>query len=491
MSSTFNTYNIATTGMYVSQASLSVVSNNLANISTTGYSRQKAVSEEKTVSTGVDTSYGTGVGLEEISRARDVFLDQTYRQEKAQTEYYNTKNNLLEDAQKLLNEYGSSSSSTNSENGLQQTVTDFFDGWEQLTKDPGSQSTRKSVLEYADALVTTFNEVNTQLTEMQQDAGSRVKDGVDSLNKLAKQVVALNQKISRAEANGNEDCNLRDQRDELLDQMSSLANITVNEQSDGSLNVSIGGVSLVQGNSTHTLGTVEDGSTIQVVWSDLGSTAAISSGSIKANMEEADQSAFTAISGSASYDFTADGNSSLASLRQGLNDLVTTIANKVNTLLASGKDLDGNTGAALFVAADDNKPLELGNIEVNSVITADVDKLAAGTTGETDDATIATEINALKTNKIFSSDGLSMNVTSFYQAVVSWISTAGNTASSNYDTQNTLLQQAESQRQSISSVSQDEEMSNMIVYQNAYNASARLLSTIDYLLGDLIDKLGS
>lgn len=491
MGATFNTYNIATTGMYVGQASLSVVSNNLSNISTTGYSRQQIVNGEKAVLNGVDTSYGSGVGVEQIYRARDRFLDQTYRQEQGKTEYYNTKNGILEDGQKLLNEYGTtSSSSTSSSNGLQQTIKDFFDSWDQLSKDPSSQSTRGTVVEYANALVDTFNQINTQLTQMQQDASNRVKDGVDSLNSLAKKVVTLNKQIMLAETNGSEAGNLRDQRDELLDQMSSLANISVNEQANGALNVSIGGVSLVQGVMTHTLEYVEDGSSVQVKWWELGINADISSGSIKANLEEADQSAFTAIDGSTTYDYTAKSSSSLADLRQGLNDLITTIAAKVNSLLQTGKDLEGNFGADLFVKSDANKPLELGNIQVNADIANDVNKIAAGTSGEVSDYTVASEINGLQDKKNFSYDGLSMTGTNFYQSLVSWISTTGDTASSNYDTQNTLLQQALNQRESISSVSQDEEMSKMIVYQNAYNASARVLSTIDNLISDLINKLG-
>jgi len=490
MGATFNAYNIATTGMYVSQASLAVVSNNLSNISTTGYSRQQIASAEKVASAASGTASNcSGVGVAEIYRVRDCFLDQTYRQVNGKTEYYNTKNGIVEDAQKLLNEYGSSSSS--SENGLQQTIQNFFDSWEQLTKDPSSQSTRSAVVEYAAALVDTFNEINTQLAAMQQDAGNRVKDGVYSLNDLANQVAVLNKQITLAETSGSEACNLRDQRDELLDKMSALANICVTEQSNGALNVGIDGVSLVQGATTHSLKYVEDGTAEQVIWAELGNTANISSGSIKANLEEADQSVFSAIAGSDTYDFTVDGNSALATLRQGLNDLMSTIATNVNSLLEGGTDLDGSAGVALFVKTDANKPLELGNIQLNSDISADVDKIAAGTSGESSDAAIATEISTLQNEKIFSYNGLSMTGTNFYQSLVSWLATTGDTASGNYDTQNTLLLQAGNQRSSISSVSQDEEMSKMIVYQNAYNASARVLSSVDSLLKDLIDQLGS
>lgn len=486
MRSTFNVYNVASTGMYVNQAGLSVVSNNISNIMTSGYSRQQLTSAERIAGR---TPYGCGTSVTEICRVRDSMLDQTYRQVNGKTVYYARKYALLEDGQKLLNEYGVYDKSTDSSKGLQKTIKNFFESWDQLSKDAGSQSTRSTIVGYATALVSAFNQIDSQLTEMQQDAGNRVKDGVDSLNSWAQELVALNKEIALAEVNGGENGNLRDQRDALLDMMSSLANISVNEQPNGALNVNIGGVSLVQGDITHTLTVVETGASLQVQWAELSIDAGISSGSIKANLEESDRSAAKAIT-EAAYNFAPQSSSALTDLRQGLNALITTIANKVNSLLQSGKDLYGNAGEALFVKINGDAPLRLGNIQVNSAVLNDVNKIAAGTSGAKSDYTVAAKINGLQNEKIYSYDGLVMTGTEFYQSLLSWISTVGDTAGGNYDTQATLMVQAGNQRDSISSVSQDEEMSKMIVYQNAYNASARVLSTVDSLLADLINKLG-
>ena len=493
MGSTFNSYHIASTGMYVNQAGLTTVSHNLSNVNTTGYSRQRSISEEQRVMVSSTTSYGNGVKVEEVSRQRDCFLDQTYRAANATTEYYDTKNTVLTDAQKLLNEYGSSSdSSTASTNGLQQTVKNFFNSWEQLTKESDGQTTRDSVLEYASNLLTTVNEMDEQLTEMQDDAVSRVEDGVDSLNDKADQVAKLNAQIMQASNSGDDANDLEDQRDELLDEMSKLSNITTVEQASGQVNVYIGGVALVDTNTTHTLTAVAANDTVKVEWAQFNADADISTGSIKAYMEEANKTGVTEITDSDTYDFANDGSSSnLASLRQGLNNLVTTIADKVNSLLESGKDLEGNAGVALFVKTDDTKGFMVGNIQLNTAITNDNNKLATGTTGKASDNTIATKISDILDDKDFTYESSKMDVTDYYQELISWVSTTGETVSSNYDTQNTLLQQADSQRQSISSVSEDEEMSKMIVYQNAYNASARYLSTVDSLIGDLIAAIGS
>ena len=247
---------------------------------------------------------------------------------------------------------------------------------------------------------------------------------------------------------------------------------------------------MVQGDITHTLTAVDTGTSLQVEWAGLGIDADISSGSIKANLEEADKSPNQAITDAVPYDFLPQNGSALTDLRQGLNDLITTIADKVNALLQSGKDLYGNAGEPLFVKVNGNGPLGLGNIQVNPDIASDVNKIAAGTSGDQSDHSVADKINDLQNEKIFSYDGSTMTDTDFYQSLISWISTLGDTASGNYDTQTTLLTQAGNQRDSISSVSQDEELSKMIVYQNAYNANARVLSTVDSLLSDLINKLG-
>lgn len=495
MGSTFSTYNIATSGLYNGQAALTTVSTNLANVNTTGYSRQRVINTEQEVVLSSTSSYGTGVSVDSIERVRNSFLDKTYRDANASTEYWNAKDSVLEDAQSLLNEYDSSDSSDSTStttNGLQTTIQDFFDAWDDLANDPSSQSTRKALLESATALVDTMNDLDSELSEIQTNAADRLKSGVDTLNDLAQQVATLNGQILASNNGGSSANDLEDARDALIDQISKLTNISVAAQDNGLVNIYIGGVSLVQGVTARSLTAVTDASTQQlsVQWSDLKTDASINNGSLKAYLEEADTSALTAISSTGTYDFTVNGASSVANLRQGLNNMLTTIANQVNAALESGTDLENNTGVALFVKTDDNQAFMVGNITVNSALTVDVDKIAAGTTGGSEDNTVALKINKLQDSDILQADGSSMNVTDYYQTLISWVSTTGDTIGSNYDTQNTLLQQADSQRSSTASVSQDEELAKMITYQSAYNASARVLSTIDALIGDMIDELG-
>ncbi|MDF2874091.1 MAG: flagellar hook-associated protein FlgK, partial [Sporomusa sp.] len=177
-------------------------------------------------------------------------------------------------------------------------------------------------------------------------------------------------------------------------------------------------------------------------------------------------------------------------LRQGLNDLITTIASKINSLHSAGTDLDGNSGLDFFVVVDDSQPLSISNIQVNPEITADANKLVAGSTGDAGDNTVANAISSLLDEDLFQYNGLAQDLTGFYQSVIAWVATAGSNAESAYDVYSTLATQADNQRLSISSASLDEEMSNMIKYQTAYSAASRVLSTIDNLVGDMIEELG-
>jgi len=488
MGSTFGTYSIAYSGMYTSQASLAATSTNLANVNTAGASRVRVASAEQATVKSDGTSVGAGVNVESVTRARDQFLDSTYRTQNTKAGYWVVKNGNLEYMQEIVNEFESE------DTGLQQMVSEFFNSWEELSKDPASESNRQVVTEAAASLISAVTELDEQLQQLQADAYNGVLDGVDLLNDLAAQIAELNQQISQAEAGGGEASYLRDQRDALLDEMSAPANISAQE-SNGTLQVTIGGVTLVSGSRTHTLVVEGEGSTespLTVKWADLDCKANITGGSIAAYLEDAGQAGFETIDAdSLPYSFTTSATSSISTLRQALNDLITTLAEELNALHSAGYGLDDSTGLDFFTVIDSNQPLSITNIQVNPELLADPDKIAvSGEAGEEGNNTIAAAICNLSTQECYQFNGVTMNIDNFYEALTSWLGTTGSNAASSYETQAALVEQVNNQRQSICSISLDEEMSNMIMYQNAYGAAARVLSTIDGLIGDLIQELG-
>ncbi|MDU4961069.1 MAG: flagellar hook-associated protein FlgK [Sporomusaceae bacterium] len=492
MGSTFATYSIAYSGMNVNQASLTATSHNLANVNTSGASKIQVAAAEKNTVLSSGASTGDGVSVASITRSRDIFLDSAYRSQNGKATYASVKNGNLEYMDTLLGEYDTvtdTDGTTTAVSGVEAIVEDFFDSWDTLSTDPSSETARIGVIETGTAMVSLLSELDAQLQQLQADAVTGVSDGVDRLNELAEQVAELNQQIHAAEIGGGEASYLRDQRDLLLDEMSSLADIRVNE-SNGVLRVTLGGSTLVNGNNAKQLVVEGDGSVddpLTLKWAGSGAGVKLSSGSIKAYLEDADQSGYEMLdTGSLPYNFATTATSSISTLRQGLNTLLTTLAAAVNELSTTGTDLNGDAGLAFFTAIDDSQPLSISNIQVNPALTADWEKVVAGSDGSGDN-TIANAIGAIDgDDSYYSCDGLSLTMIDFYKAVISWLGTTGDAAASAYDTQAALVEQIDTQRQSVSGISTDEEMSNMIMYQNAYAASARVMATIDSLVEELI-----
>lgn len=483
MPSTFGTYSVSYSGMYVSHAALTATTNNLANVSTAGASRVRVASSDTSTTLTDGTTTTGGVSVASITRARDRLLDATYRTQNADAGYWSVKSGDLEYMQEILNEFTADDGTSG--DGLQELVNSFFASWNSLATDTTSTGARQQVVDSANSLISGLTEIYSQLQQLQSDAVNGVADGVDSLNSLAGQVAELNGQIALAELGGAEASYLRDQRDSLLDQMSALANISTAETSS-SFQVTLNGATLVSGTTVNRLTVSGTGTTdnpLTVTWADSGKGASITSGSIAAYLEDADQTGNTAIdSASLPYDYSADAVSSITNMMQALNDLLTTVATAINSLQTA------NGGEAFFTAADAANPLSIDNIQVNPSVAADTSLIVTGTAAG--DNSVATAVYDLGDEDIFKVDGLAMDLGEFYQAFVSWLGTAGDNAAGSYETQAALVSQVDSQRQSIYSISLDEEMSNLIVYQEAYNANARVLSTIDGLIGDLIEDLG-
>ncbi|MBU2702557.1 flagellar hook-associated protein FlgK [Sporomusaceae bacterium BoRhaA] len=392
----------------------------------------------------------------------------------------------------LTTAYSTYNSATDGGTTINTAATSLTNAITTATSTATAETTRAAVTAAGVDLISTLTDIDKELQQLQTDAVTGVKDGVDSLNDLASQVADLDKQITQAEAGGGEASYLRDQRDVLLDQMSSLANISTTE-SNGTLKVTLNGANLVDGDTARSLvvdgsGTITDPLTVN--WADSGTQASIQSGSIKAYMEDADQTGYATIdSSSLPYNFTTTATSSISTLRQGLNDLITTLATKVNSLSTSGVDLDGNAGLDFFTAIDSSQPLSITNIQVNPALVADSSKVVAASSAASGDNTVANEICALEDDTTcYKSSNSSLDIIDFYAAITDWIGTAGDTAASNYTTQSTLVTQVDTQRKSVSSISIDEEMSNMIKFQNAYAASAKVMSTIDNMLYTLISE---
>ena len=205
--STFGTYSVAYSGMYASQASLAATSTNLANVNTTGASKVQTANAEQNTVQSSGTSTGNGVSVASITRSRDILLDSTYRTQNATSTYLSVKSGNFEYMSEILSEYDTvttTDDTTTTTSGVEDAVEAFFDAWETLSTDSSSESARTEVVSAGTDLVTMLTSIDEQLQQLQADAVTGVKDGVDSLNDLAEQVAELNKQIFQAESGGGE-----------------------------------------------------------------------------------------------------------------------------------------------------------------------------------------------------------------------------------------------------------------------------------------------
>ncbi|ADY55414.1 flagellar hook-associated protein FlgK [Syntrophobotulus glycolicus DSM 8271] len=503
MGSSFAGIATATSGLSVSQSQLNTTGHNISNADTAGYVRQQVVQTDASYLKSGQYQVGTGTRIETIRQIRSVFLDRMYRNEQSTLSYWQIRSSTVESIEAAMNDLAD-------DGGVQTALDEFFAAWEEVGKDPESSSARASLLGYAGSLVELFNQLETQLDQIQTNLDEQIVSMVEDINTIAGQVAALNKIIARCEVNGDRANDYRDEVNSLLDTLSQYVKINVTTDSNGMYNVSVGGVSLVNGTSVSELScaaNLANGSFHTVFWANSGLEPDLKSGMLLSLMEargDVDGSAGSAGNGSplesgaeeedvdadaAVYDFTGESENLIAELRSGLNIMVSLLTRKINALHSGGEGLDGSTGIDFFVKIDEDLPFEIGNIQVNPQL-EETDLIAASSIGGGNDGAVAAEIAAFAETEYFHCDGLAMTISAYYSELAGWLGTEGEEAESAAANQETLVEQAESSRESLSAVSMDEELANLLKYQHAYNASARVMSMIDGMLGRLIEETG-
>ncbi|HAA89837.1 MAG TPA: flagellar hook-associated protein FlgK, partial [Peptococcaceae bacterium] len=246
MRSTFFGIELAKRGLQAQQRALDVTGHNVANANTPGFTRQEAVLATETPYPvpGLNMPWGakqigTGVEVAEIRRLRDSFIDLQVRHENKALGYWEARENALEKIEVILNEP--------SDSGLRSVLEAFWQSLEELSKNPESLAVRSVVRQRGLALTETFNHLDCQLRELQDDLDNSVRVKVNEVNSLGRQIADLNQQILKIEVTGARANDLRDRRDVLLDQLARIINIQAYEDDKGLAQVIIGGRPLVQG----------------------------------------------------------------------------------------------------------------------------------------------------------------------------------------------------------------------------------------------------
>lgn len=481
MRSTFAGLSIGLSGAWAQQRALDITGHNISNVNTPGYSRQTVVhASTKPTYVGISgngniMNVGTGVDVQEIRQYRDYFLDQKLRKESQAQGYWNARQVSIEELETIFND--------NSEEGLQAVMDSFWNSWSQLSKPGGGLTARALVKENAIAFVETVKNLDKMLVDFRKNRNNEIKENVDKLNSITKNIARLNYDIKKIEGSGVIANDMRDQRDKYVLELAQMANIQVVE--GNSFNINLEGRLIVADNESIPLEAVPDaseGGYYSIRWSKTGEALEIKGGSIRALIETRDE--------------LVDG------FRNRLNELVEGVAAEVNALHYDGRGNIDSTPRYMFINMINNSGsgINLTNIGFNEALN-EVNHIAAGfgttTAADYEDNRNALRIAELRQKDLFTDTAYTttlserkLNVDEFYRSLITDIGLEGNKAANAADAQNLLIEQVEFKRQSLMAVSLDEEMSNLIRYEHSYNAAARIVNAIDEMLDIIVNKIG-
>lgn len=227
MANTFFGLNIGTSGLYAAKTGLNITAHNVANIETEGYSRQ-IISQSASSPISTNNRYGmlgSGVSVNEITQMRSQYYDEKYRSNNALYGMYESRSYFMNEVQSYLNEIELE--------GFTTTFDSMYDSLQELSKDPANLTIRTQVTNYAMSMCEYFNSLSTSLNQVQTECNYEVKNQVSRINSLATQVATLTKQINTVEIGGENANDLRDQRENLIDELSKIVNVTVTEREIG------------------------------------------------------------------------------------------------------------------------------------------------------------------------------------------------------------------------------------------------------------------
>ncbi|MCH4827624.1 flagellar hook-associated protein FlgK [Planococcus halocryophilus] len=422
MVSTFHGLELGKRGLSVGQASLSTTGQNIANVNTKGYSRQQVNSSASPslsvwTAQGANTGQlGTGVTIDSITRVRDRFLDQQFRDHSETLGQWQAKQTTLDRLETIVNEP--------SDSGLSSAMDSLNSAWQDLANEPDSLSAQAIVKERAQGFIDVAQTMNKSMDSLKNELTLQSQDTVAEANGYLKQIAELNKSIVR---NGSQSNDLKDKRDALVEELSTLMSIKVDEKSNGSYSIS-----LTSNNQSLVSGEIVS----EIDYKTGAGENEIYGGKLAGLSESMDAAT--------SYQ---------TNLTKVVSDFVE----------ANGMSTTGGKDQALFVGnATDFK---LSELKVNYEASPLTQQPATG-----------------KTAVAAQSD---------FRKLVSQLGAQSQAAVNAVSNHSTTLQATENRRQSVTGVSLDEEMANLVKYQHSYNAAARLVSMTDQMLDTIINRMAN
>lgn len=542
---------IGASGLQSGQNALNTTAHNLTNIDTTGFTRQQTLLSSKryiTISKNPaavsDQQYGIGVNLSAVRQVRDYFLDQTYRKESGRSMFYEASTDVLGEVENVLGEL-------NGED-FQTSLTNLWTAVQELSKDPSSSVTQGLLVQRSAEFINRANAVYQDLTNYQDNLNKQIKEKVTTINQYGKQIQALNDQIRKIECGGIEHANdLRDTRNQILDELGKLCKMTYSEDSTGNVSVRIEDSDFVRGDLFYEIGLDASDATgfYTPFWIKDAEYTVLADGTKKYNIEGAevfnlDQTVSSSLDtdigglkalllarGDHRSNYT-DINNNYDSISQSIvmnvqaefDQMIHSVTTRINGILA--EVYDPSRG---YMCDKDGSPLQLfqkvttdgyekvtdaggnvtwkyaeedpartdtlytlGNLQVNANLLREPSMLSFKKADGSADYDTTDKLKAAFTDESYTLNPNVLKKTTFvdyYKDLVSQVANTGSAFRNIYENQQTTVEATYNAREQIVGVSSEEELSNMIRFQNAYNASSRYINVINELLEHIISTL--
>ena len=464
----FGALSLGTRALAAQRQGVEVAGHNLANVNNSAYARQRVSIQSTASSDGFTDPVGSGAEVVAIRQIRDQILDGQVIAEGGVSGSLEAQQRALKTAQSLLgqsidrgNKGAGGTSAADGVGGGQQLaagLTDFFNSFASLAAQPASMPEREITLRRAAALAAQFPALDNRLSTLGSQLDESLDTDLKSANALLSDIARLNGQISRTEAvSGGSANDLRDQRQAKLESLSEVIGFDSIEASDGSVGIVVGGVSLVTSDVREkTLETFTNVTGDRMIRAS-GTTDAlvITSGRVHGTLD------------------ARDGG--LKNLRSGINDLAKSLIDEVNALHTAGFALDGSTGRAFFLGSS------AADIRVNQALLDDPSSLqVSGSATARGDNRVAKALSQLGNQPIAALDGQTLG--NAYNRIVGRLGEDLSSVNQQLADQKVVAELLKGQRDSVSGVSIDEEMADLTRFQRGYQASAKLINTIDEMM---------
>ncbi len=474
-------FSIARTALLAHQTSLQVVSHNVANAETPGYSRQRPMLSANTPIRMPYGNIGTGVAFNGIERQRDALLDQSFRTASSLLGESTTRRDLLSQVEGIFGEPADA--------GMSASLDQFWASFSDLATSPGSLSGKAVVQQRGKQLAQLFNDYDTRLTQTREQVTSRLDALVSQVNQFAEQVAELNGRIVTAEATGTVASDLRDQRDLLIDDLSRMVGARAEPQRDGSITIVIANSTLVDGTSA---------SPLRLEMDPPVPPPAVMPSDIPVRLRLGNSVDRLAPLAGELKGLVDVVNTDVPTLRSRLDAMASTIVSAVNSAHSAGFVFNGNAipGTAagnFFDPGTVGDPVRAGTIKLFADVANNPANIASsGNANAPLDNSVALSLSALRNNSSAISytgpNGQTENTgfATFFRTTVTRLGLDVRGATDDSSVRTILVDQADSRRQSVSGVSTDEELIQLMRVQQSYVAATKLVKTADEMLQTLL-----